>query len=907
MATLNTTPSRRCWFTVARWFVLLLVLLPLLSACGNAPGGPASNTVQPATITFAAWGYEQPVYEALATQFSEEHPDITVQVIPLEDITQTDEPVSEHERLRRIVSGADTAVALGVPPAAFGTNLLLNLEPLMSADSTFNRDDFSPGTLEQYTTEEGIWVLPRSFHTPTIAYHKGLFSDADLPAPENGWSWNDVLAAAEQLAVPQGNGIETYGFLDPTAGLIPFLGVLDSEGLDLLGRPPGEVVLDNAQVIAVAQRLRTLTDQGAFFMPRRAAQASPDEADVSPDELIRQGRVAMWDNDFGQMGTGSEESQPLPFEVGIVAYPAVQSSLMSGGDGYIISSGTQHPQAAWQWIEFLSRRPLEGSGFSEGQSGLSGMVPARESLAQALGYWEGLDEQTAAAYRWSLEHYPDTPTGLHSSPVLGVLGRAMMEVLSSEEGDAAQAMADAQRQLEERIAEQQLTPTPAPETGPVVVATPAPQSAPEGATSITFSALEFSPVDLRQVAQAFNEAHPDIFVEINAANSFAGPMDMATLVESSDCLASSMPIRSEDETALLLDLQPLFDADAAFAASDYPPALLDLQRHNGRLLGLPYTFTIRTLNYHTSAFDEAGLAPPNASWTPDDFLGAAQTLTSGSGDEKHYGYVPSPPTTDLFFFVAQLGGNLTTGSGDSVRPNFDDPVVVDAIQWYIDLWQQHDVMPKPTFPYQQAMAERQTPDPYQMIQQGRVGMWFDYGYGMFSQMPGQRDAPDIGVQIAPLPIGAHGLSTSDIDSNSVLRIAADTPNPQACWEWMKFLSGNMSLRQWGIPARLSVAQSEEFLAQAPPDTAALLNVYTATLAGNAERSVTSGNQQSIANYWLYKAITQTIDEGADLEEGLQEAQEKTNAFQECIEQGEKPATCATQADPQYEGYLQDVP
>ncbi len=905
MSTLNTTPSRRCWF------MLLLLLLPLLSACGGTPGEPSSNSGDPATITFAAWGYEQPMYEALATQFSEEHPNITIQVIPLEDITQTGEPLSERARLHRIVSGADTAVALGVPPAVYGTNLLLNLEPLMAADSTFNRDDFYPGTLEQYTTEDGIWVLPRSFRAPTIAYHKGLFSDAGIPEPQNGWSWNDMLATAEQLAVPQGDGIETYGFLDPTEGLIPFLGLLDSEGLDMFGVPPEDVALDSEQVVAVAQRIRTLTDQGAFFMPRHAAQAPPDEADVSPDALIREGRVAMWDNDFGQMSSGGgEESQPLPFEVGIVAYPATQSSLMSGGDGYIISGGTQHPQAAWQWIEFLSRRPLEGSGFSEGQSGLSGIVPARASLAQALGFWEGLDEQAAAAYRWSLEHYPDLPPSVHASPMLEVLGRAMMEVLSNEEGDAAQAMAEAQRQLEERIAERQLTPTPAPETGPVVVATPAPQSAPEGATSITFSALEFSPVDLRQVAQAFNEEHPDIFVEINAANTFAGPMDMATLVESSDCFASSMPIRSEDETALLLDLQPLIDADATFDANDYPPALLDLQRHNGRLLGLPYTFSIRTLNYHTSAFDEAGLAPPNSSWTPDDFLAAAQTLTSGSGDEKRYGYVPisTPPITDLFFFVAQLGGNLTTGRGDSVRPNFDDPAVVDAIQWYIDLWQQHDVMPKPVFPYKRAMFERQTQDTYQtMIQQGRMGMWFDYGYGMFSQMPGQREAPDIGVQIAPLPIGAHGLSTSDIDSNSVLRMAADTPNPQACWEWMKFLSGNMSLRQWGIPARLSVAQSEEFLAQASPDTAALLNVYTATLAGNAGRDVTSGNQQSIANYWLFKAITQTIEEGADLGEGLQEAQEMTHAFQECIEQGDKPATCATQVDPQYEGYLEDVP
>jgi hypothetical protein len=70
---------------------------------------------------------------------------------------------------------------------------------------------------------------------------------------------------------------------------------------------------------------------------------------------------------------------------------------------------------------------------------------------------------------------------------MSALSQAMQTALSDPKANVREALAEAQRQMQESIAQQELTPTPKPNLNPVVVATPEPQEAPVGATTITFS------------------------------------------------------------------------------------------------------------------------------------------------------------------------------------------------------------------------------------------------------------------------------------------------------------------------------------------------------------------------------------------------------------------------------------
>src|SRR4029078_1088508 len=138
------------------------------SAAPDLPGGtpPPSQTDAPSdqnatavpgvgerrTVSSAVWDYEQQRYEPLAKKFTAEHPNITIALVSLDDMMnvpqhQQDTPDGPLSQLRWIVSGADTAPPFALTPEAFGSGLMLDLAPLMDADSAFKRDDFLPGAL----------------------------------------------------------------------------------------------------------------------------------------------------------------------------------------------------------------------------------------------------------------------------------------------------------------------------------------------------------------------------------------------------------------------------------------------------------------------------------------------------------------------------------------------------------------------------------------------------------------------------------------------------------------------------------------------------------------------------------------------------------------------------------------
>jgi multiple sugar transport system substrate-binding protein len=924
-------------------FFLLIALLAGCSAAPELPGAtpPPSQTDAPSdanvtaapsdgesvTVSYAAWDYEQQLYEPLAKKFTAEHPNITIALVSLDDMInapqQQQQPTQEGPltQLRRIVSGADTAPAFALTPEAFGSGLMLDLAPLMDADSSFKRDDFLPGALEQYVSKGGTWVLPRYLNVQVLSYNKDMFKAAGLPEPKAGWTWADLLGSAEQLGKKSGSKVDTYGYLDSSGGFLPLIALLQDQSIDLLNTPAQQIKLDSPAVLAAVKRLRTLVDGGALFRPEFKEGATP----VDPGQLIRDGKVAIWGQEFVQIaadgpGATTQTDQDYSFAVGKVPYPSTFAGYYGGGsDGYIISAGSPHPTESWQWIEFLSRQQTDQPDGGGGRSYVGpGRIPARQSLADQSGFWSSLDEATAAAYKWAIAHPAPQAERTPDYAAFGALSSVLDQILGAEKKDPQKALQEAQKQLEQQIAEIQLTPTPTADTSPVIVATPEPQTAPDGATAINFSVDGYNPSDIRRIARAFRDLHPEIFVQIKATNTFTEPPSLARVAETNDCFSWYAPPQSDDEFKGLLDLQPLFDADASFPQNDFASVLLAPYQHNGGLFGLPYAVTLRTLNFNRTVFDAAGIKPPTYQWKPDDFLAAAQALTKGDGDKKQFGYVPlSGAQQDLMFFVGQFGSQLMNGSGKDTRPNFNDPKVVQAIQWYLDLAGVHKVMPPVKFPYKRDDPGFEDKS-YEYVQNGRAAMWFDQGYGMFGgpdgrpikgEDPNGPQPPKFDVGIAPLPIGAGGLSSADFYLRG-FHISAHTQQAQACWEWLKFLSADVNNLQGGVPARTSVLESDAFTKAADPATLDLAKIYTEALKqhGGTSQGGDPNAFYSIDSYWFFKALSEAQDKKTPLAQGLAEAQKLTTAFMDCLDRTpNKPATCAAQVDPKYQGYNTEDP
>ncbi len=887
---------------------LLIICISACSLPGQAavtPSAPTSATgAERVQISFGVWEYELAVYQPLAEQFNAEHPDIEVIVVPVDEIFESQGDGSDEtttSALRRLVAMVDSSTTMAVAPEAYGSPLLLDLRPLIEADTSLDEGDFLPGAFERVTVQGGIWSLPRYFYVNLLSYNRALLTTSDTAVRAERWS--DVLTLAEQSVVGMGSSISVYGWVDTSNGYFPLVALLEREQLNPFAEDPDTVDISGPEYAAVLERLQQLYRDGvlhnAYGSPM-GSNGQPAEP-IDPTTLVRDQRAALW----GDLYFGDEQGNQieLPFERGSLAYPASPMTEGYSGmsEGYIISGGTAYPNEAWRWIEWLSRQVTDAPGTFEPGNLPFGRVPARDSLAGQLGYWEQIGEESAALFRDVIAR--GTPPMLRQPDwmLASALQEASGAVINDPNTSAKDALQRAQASYRTNREQMLLTPTLAPDLRPVIVATPEPQVAPEGGTEVTFAAYGYNTSNLRPLVRRFREQYPDIFVKL-VNPEFSGEVKLATLAGSADCFFWSDPIEDPADLAAVLDLQPLIDGDATFAADDYPQALISAFRRDGRMIALPASFNVRTLNYNKTRFAALGLGAPQAGWGPDEFLEAAKAATAGDGEKKIFGYVPySGIAQDIVFWTGQFGGRLTVGTGQDLRPNYTDPAVERAIRWYLDLSQVHQVMPPISLPYKQ--SDSWDDRSYEYVQSGRAGLWFDYGYSFTSSEDnGFQVEEPFEVGIGPLPVGGGGLRAGELQARGMF-IGAQARAPEACWEWFKFLSTDTTLLYGALPARRSVAESDAFLAASPPATQELYEIYRDALSqpvAQGESNYALYTSQ-IDTYWLFQAIVAARD-GADLTRVLADAQRLTTAFAECVVGGATPDVCAPQVDPEYQGF-----
>jgi ABC-type glycerol-3-phosphate transport system substrate-binding protein len=848
---------------------------------GASPAGSNDTASETVTITFAAAKEEHPLFEPLITNFQTDNPGIRVQLVDINQaattITLANGDVMTAigpESLRTVLSLADTATGIGPTPEAIAHGWLRDLAPLIDADPTFDRADFYPHTLVAEPNGQ-IYMLPAKQYVDLLGYNKALWASRGLPSPQPSWTWNDLKAAAQQLARKRGTTVEIYGMVDWEPGLPALRAELAEAGYQ--PDPSAPLRLDDPTIVAALERVVALAQSGAYHGGGDFRQ-----------QILNQ-QVGIWPATPNMLADVYSTAPAEPsFATGILPRPGGSSSLL----GYLMSAGTQHPNEAWRWLSFLSRQVVAEP---YANANPAGTIPARRSVAEQSGYWKRLDAETTTTIKAVLDGRVPAPSlpefGLYAEAPL----RAALEAALAGKLAPAKALRQAQVELEQQLAK--VTPAPSPATNQIVVAAPAPAAA-DSAVTITFGAPgATSPIDT--IAQAFNQHHTDVFVQVKYLDLNAGrPASIAELANKTDCFAAATP-PTERESALLLDLRPLLDADPSFSLDDYPSVVLEQFQRDTRVMGLPDGLEFRVLNYNQAAFDAIGLAPPTAAWTLEDLAHAARRLSRGAGSNAQYGFASTfLQWRDIFFVLERFGVSATVGAGANVQPNFTDPQVVQAISFYLDLL-------RTASPHERLGGYRRgdvsDSTVTTLVRAGRVGMWFDFGSTV---RPIATDHSFLHT-IAPPPLG-QGQPTSNDVRASGLYISATTQHPDACWIWLKVLTSEISHLQSAIPARISLAGSAAFLSQAAPGTAEVYQAYRAALQRPSTGAAQIAAQSAVDYYWFFQAIDRAL-QGNNLERELANARSLTTQFLECVRGGAHGSTCATQVDPTYQGWRYATP
>ena len=230
---------------------------------------------------------------------------------------------------------------------------------------------------------------------------------------------------------------------------------------------------------------------------------------------------------------------------------------------------------------------------------------------------------------------------------------------------------------------------------------------------------------------------------------------------------------------VLMSLDSFIEADADFDLGYYPESLLVPLRYEDQLYALPQEVSPFVIYYNKDMFAAAGLDMPTDDWTWDDFYNAAKTLTNP--EKNVYGYRHPGAWADQILNWFSLGGVEFDTSGTEVK-GLDSPEALEALQFLYDLVVVDQLSPNPAA----LTAMGKSADA--MFRNQSVAM---EASGLWSLPPYKADALPFEWDVVRMPQGKTQKVKAGILNWG---ISADTKNPDAAWDVLKFLAGPESMK-----------------------------------------------------------------------------------------------------------------
>ena len=311
------------------------------------------------------------------------------------------------------------------------------------------------------------------------------------------------------------------------------------------------------------------------------------------------------------------------------------------------------------------------------------------------------------------------------------------------------------------------------------------------------------------IVAKFEEANPEI--KVNAI--YSGNYD-DTRVRALSAIASGEPaqlavmfsIDAYDliEQERIVAFEDIEGVDEAWLDSFYP-ALMANSRIEGKTWGIPFQRSTIVAYYNKDMFRDAGLDPeaPPATW--DEMVSMGKALTGGDT----YGVmIPSTGYPYWMFQALAIQNGKELMSGDGLKTYFDDPAVVETLEFWKSLSTEHGIMPEGTVEWgtlRQAFLEGQTAMMWHStgnLTAVKNNAGFDFGV---AELPAQERPGS--------PTGGGNFyvfeDTTDAERAAALKLIEFMTAPEQAAEW-SISTGYMGVSPAAYETEALKAYTEEF-------------------------------------------------------------------------------------------------
>jgi multiple sugar transport system substrate-binding protein len=330
---------------MARRMTIAMSALAVVLVASACSGATAETRV---VLQVFADPAEASAYQELIGAFEQKNQDVEIRLVPVG---------SQGDHMAKL----STAFSAGNPPDLFlinyrrfgqfaGQDVLEPLGARLGRSSVFKVDDLYAQAVDAFTFEGTLLCLPQNMSTPVIYWNRELFREAGLDPPAEGWTWDDLLAAAQALTKDD-NGddiidIRGLGFEPSLNRFAPFIWQAGGQIVDDLQNPTKMSLFDVGAIEAL-----TFLAELQFkhhVVPTRAEFESED-----PEHMFANGRLGML-IESRRATTALRVVQDLDWDVApLPVHPERREPVvMLHSDAYCMSKSSSVKQAAFRFVEF---------------------------------------------------------------------------------------------------------------------------------------------------------------------------------------------------------------------------------------------------------------------------------------------------------------------------------------------------------------------------------------------------------------------------------------------------------------------------------------------------------------------------------------------------------------------------
>jgi ABC-type glycerol-3-phosphate transport system substrate-binding protein len=235
---------------------------------------------------------------------------------------------------------------------------------------------------------------------------------------------------------------------------------------------------------------------------------------------------------------------------------------------------------------------------------------------------------------------------------------------------------------------------------------------------------------------------------------------------------------------ILADITSYANGSNPMNKADFTDIALNMVQYNGKFYGYPEDHTQTMLAYRKDSFIAAGLDPNRPPKTWDELLEYARKLTDPS--KNQYGFVIQPYDYWFSGWVWMNGGSFFSPDGKTCT--MTSPEAVEALQFYVDLFQKHHVVPPAAVSAMYTQGAQFSAENAFMngqIAMFQMGPWFTRTYYLSS--PEDVD----NLMYAPLPVPGNGKNTPrSVMGGRLMSISNTSQYKDKSWEYVKYLCEN---------------------------------------------------------------------------------------------------------------------